>query len=1382
MSSITRNQVFSAVHTIGNLLPVDLLLRVAEGKDISGSTPSDYRVVGSRSVRDEAERHWEFLRSVWADLRMKLPAAPQDDAPADPTGLAVPQWLMPLFTELGFGELTPLADGILAESGDKTFPVAYLWNHVPIHVTPWNSELDKRPSGAGSVPPQSLLQELLNRTDAHLWGVVTNGRQVRLLRDSNALSTASYVEFDLEAIFDGELFSEFVLLYRMLHVSRFAVADGAGPATCWLERWRLDAISSGTRALDQLREGVENAITTLGTGFLRHPANTALRENVDPQELHRALLRLVYRLLFVFVVEDREVLHPRRTAATEEGKHAEELARERYAAYFSTAKLRAHARRRRGSTHDDLYRALRLVLDALGEENGRPELALPGLGGIFDRTEADAPLEGLSLSNEYLLGAVRHLSQVRDPASKRLRTVDYRHLDAEELGSIYESLLERVPKHSTVDREFTLVALAGNERKTTGSYYTPASLIECLLDSSLDPVLDDAVKRGEQRATQAGNTDPSDSIVEELLSLTVCDPACGSGHFLLAAARRIAKRVASVRERNPEPTVDAVRQALHEVIARCIYGVDLNPIAVELVKVSLWLEAMEPGKPLSFLDAHVKVGNALIGATPSLIREGIPDKAFKPTEGDDEKIARKLQDENLQQRTGQFGLFEAEENVPVANREFGANLREIIEGPSGTLTAVRRKEKQYEAWQNADEYQHARHVADAWCAAFMWYKTTDAPPAITHDVFQNIRAGSSVDPRVHEEIAVLSERYQFFHWHLAFPDVFTVDANDTGSDREAGWSGGFDCLLGNPPWDKVDFEDKKYFSAVESSIAEISGVTRRDHIAEWAAEHPEEGRRYYLARRKQKSTFHFAGSSGLFPLCAHGLSIKGVNSLLTDQLFTELFSTVVAATGRAGCIIQSSIATGAGAQYLFSDFTRRGSIRMLYDFENRNKLFDIHRSYKFCLFSFGGHGLHEPESKFAFFLLDVVELDDPTRTFTLAPEEIALINPNTGNLPIFRDRRDAELTAAIYRRIPVLWDETTKSGNRWGIVFKNLFNMTDDSDLFRTREQLEREGWELDGNVFVRGEERMLPLYEAKMVDFFNHRAADVVKSKTAVNRQNQPRYLTTGELQDPNRLAMPLNWIAESGLIQTRRKNKDVKVPGVQIRLEEVGWERDWLCGWSDVTSPTNERTAIPTFIPRTAVGHTFPLMFPHVSPDLVAALITTQSSLVFDFVSRQKVNSNHMALMTWKQLPVPTPQTMKPHTPFVIPRVLELTYTAHDMSGLAKDLDDSGAPFRWDEERRSFIRAELDAYFFHLYGIERTDVDYILETFQSDTGGLKNSDIKKYGTYRTKDLILAEYDRMATAGVSLDTPLVDGDNYASTLNPPPGQGPRHPAREARP
>ncbi|RNL87537.1 Eco57I restriction-modification methylase domain-containing protein [Halostreptopolyspora alba] len=1363
MPATARNQVLSAVHTVGGLLPADMLARIGEGKDVPGAKPADYSIFGPRSVRDEAERHWDYLKGVWRELRTELPPAPPTEAPADPMGLAGSRWVEPLLAELGFGRVPPVGEsGIAADDNEKTFRISHHWQHVPLHVAPWNHDLDKRPGGAGTVPPQSLVQECLNRTEAHLWAVLTNGRQLRLLRDSNALATAAYVEFDLEAIFDGELFSDFVLLYRLLHVSRFEVAEGQPPSACWLEKWRTEAIDSGTRAVEQLREQVRQALTLLGTGFLRHPANVRLRENLDVHAFHGALLRLVYRLLFLFVAEERDALHP---------PEADEKAAERYRRYFSTARLRRHARRRRGTTHGDQYRALRVVLEGLQREDGRPELALPGLGGLFDETEADAPLEGLELSNEALLGAVRHLAQVRDPASRRWRWVNYRDLDAEELGSIYESLLELVPKHSAADRSFALVDLQGNDRKRTGSYYTPTSLIETLLDTSLEPVIDDAVKRGEQKATEAGEPDPAEHIVGELLELTVCDPACGSGHFLVAAARRIAKRVASVRERNPEPTLDAVRHALHEVVARCIYGVDLNPMAVELAKVSLWLEALEPGKPLGFLDAHVKYGNALIGATPALLRDGVPNAAFKPVEGDDRKHAANLERINDKERGDQLALgVEDEPAVKVANRAFANQLLRITDETPGSLREVRRQEELYHAWAHSGDYLTALHIADAWCAAFMWKKTPEAPHPVTNDVFKALQdpEGSAASEETHAEIRRLRDQYRFFHWHLEFPDVFRVPDDGSGVEEGTGWAGGFACVLGNPPWDKVDFEDKKYFASVEPSIAAIAGTARRKRIDEWMQENPEGGRRYLEARRAVKSTFHFAGQSGAFADCSAGLRVKGVNSLQTDHLFAERFGTLTHPHGRYAAIIPTTIATGAAAQSLFRGLTQRGAIRVLYGFENAKPLFpSVHSSYPFCVISLVGHGTREPAAKLAFFLHDTDELERRDKVFQLAPEEIALINPNTGGLPVFRSRKDADLTAAVYRRIPALWNESERNGNHWSIRFKRLFDMTDDSGMFRTYTSLKDEGWQLGGNIFTRDGQRMLPLYEGKMVHLYDHRWCHY----TGTGDEDR-RTLAQQEKQSADAVAMPRYWISEfdSKTGKKDRRGKDMKT-GVVKEISEVGWDRGWLYGWRDVARTTDERTAIPALIPATAVGHTFPLMFLLKDTDSVSALYACQASFVFDFVSRQKITGAHMPLMTWKQLPVPKPRDLEPHISSIEARVLELTYTAHDMSPFARDLGDDGPPFRWNEERRAIMRAELDALFFHLYGIEREDVDYIMETFPI----VKRKDEDRHGTYRTKDLILENYDRMAEAGVSLDTPLIDGENFTSALTPPPGHGPRH-------
>ncbi|MFF0077167.1 Eco57I restriction-modification methylase domain-containing protein [Streptomyces sp. NPDC005494] len=1359
MSAATRTApAFTSVTTVGGLLPSDMLLRIAEAAKLPGTKPVDYHLPASVAVRDEAERAWEYLKPLWRDLRTALPSDPKTGAPAaDPTGRAGNDWLAQLFRKLDFGRLTEVGTpGIPADSDpSKHFPVSHRHGAALVHQIAWNQELDKRAS-ARQVPPQSMLQDCLNRTEAHLWAILTNGRRVRLLRDSSAMATAAYVEFDLESIFDGELFSEFVLLYMTLHASRFEVGEGQPASGCWLEKWRAEAVTSGARALDQLRLGVQHALTVLGTGFLRHPANTALREDVNPKALQAALLRLVYRLLFVFVAEDREALL--RPDATDRQ-------RETYEKYFSSARLRTHARRRQGTAHGDLYEALRIVLDALGAEGGRPEIGLPGLGGLFSHTDADAPLDGLKLSNESLLTAVRHLAQVRDPGARRWRSVDYRHLDAEELGSVYESLLELEPKHSAADRSFELVEVAGNSRKTTGSYYTPSSLIECLLDTTLNPVIDDAVKRGEQRATTAGRPDPADDIVDELLSLTVCDPACGSGHFLVASARRIAKHVASVRERNPEPTVDAVRHALHEVIARCIYGVDLNPMAVELAKVSLWLEALEPGKPLGFLDAHVKRGNGLIGATPKLLADGVPDEAFKPIEGDDKKYAAGLVRRNKSQRGGQDELLFGTEPLP-RNDRYAAELARITAAPADSLRQVRAQESAYRAYTESSTYMHDLHAADAWCAAFVWPKHEGAPEAPTDQVFRALRGRdqSAAPNHTHEQILLLRDQYSFFHWHLEFPEIFSVSEPGVDVQAAAGWSGGFDVVVGNPPWDQVQVDAREFFATDRVDITEAVNLTARNKlIRRLATEDPELYASFKGEQRKNDGFKHFAHASGRFPLTAFG-------RLNTYSLFAEHARSAMGAQGRVGQIVPSGIATDSFNQYFFKDVVIKGQLAALYDFENEDKVFpEVHNQLRFCLFMLRGSGSLREPIRMVFKVRHPEQIAD--RSYLLASEDILAMNPNTGTCPVFRSRRDMEITLGIYRRIPVLLKEGATDGNPWDLKFQLMFMMNTDSDKFHTHQDLIADGWHLEGNTFTKAGKNMLPLYEGKMLHHYDHRFSTYEHAtEKQLNKGTLPR-LSVKQHQDPEAAPLPRYWVSEEDTPTGKFDNagQDIMAPGVRSRLAAKGWDRQWVVGWRDVTNTSNERTLIAAAAPAHAFGHKFLLA---LAPQ-GAFLTAIWSSMIVDYAARQAMGGTSMSFFIVRQLPIPAPNQLTCHAAAITPRLLELTYTANDMASFARDLGDTGPPFRWDEDRRAVIRAELDALFFHLYGISRDDTAYILDTFNV----ARANDVKAHGEYRTKRLILAEYDRMAAAGLTLEKPLTEGENgtYRSTLTPPPGQGPRH-------
>jgi hypothetical protein len=1318
----------TTIRTVGGIFPADLLDAVLTGTDLPGLGADDFHLTGGLTPREAANRAWSVLRGAWATYRLALDGRPEGD-PA--VGVTRERWLLVLLRELGYRRVPTTPTGGL-HADDRSWPVSHLADGgLPVHLLGWHTDLDRRTPGmpgAAERAPHAMLQELLNRSDDYLWALLAGGDRLRMLRDSSTLVGPSYVEFDLEAMFDGEVFSDFTVLFLLCHQSRFEPTDPEiGMASCWLERWRTHAVETGARALGALRIGVHDAIGELGTGLLTHPANTALRADldnggVDAGDLQRAILRLVYRLLFCFVAEDRGLLLD---------PAASPAARRRYQDWFSTARLRRTAARRRGDNHADLWQALTLVLDGLGKEEGCLQLGLPGLGGIFEDGPADVTA-GAQLSNRHLLGAIRHLCVIAPTGGGPRRMVDYRHLGAEELGGIYESLLEYVPRADPVTREFTLESLAGNDRKKTGAYYTPSALTECLLDTALDPLLDSAVRQPEPESA--------------LLALTVCDPACGSGHFLVAAARRIAGRLATVRADGAEPSVDDLAAAMHDVVARCIYGVDLNPMAAELAKVSLWLEGLQPGAPLSLLDAHIKVGNALFGTTPTLLATGIPDAAFAPIEGDDRKVAAALKKRNKEDHLGVLSLFDAA-GVAVPRGELTDQVAAIEALPAAKLADVHVAARRLRDLDTSPEMRHARLTADAWCAAFVLPKAAGQPELtqadltrLSHDIDDGPK--NLLDQMLVAAIDDARQRYRFFHWHLEFPQIFTPPETGIG-DPVTGWAGGFDCVIGNPPWERVKLQEQEWFATRLPAIVEAPNASARKRLIAQLEEHrPELYAEFLGARRQAEGESHLIRSSGRYPLSGRG-------DINTYAIFAEADRSLLGPTGRLGVILPTGIATDATTQYFFKDLVVSRSIVSLFDFENSLPMFEgVHRSFKFCLLTLSGRGAPVAQASFAFFAHHPDDLAREGTRFTLTPEEITLLNPNTGTCPVFRTRRDAEITLGIYRRHPVLVRKGDPDGNPWGVSFMTMFHMSNDSGLFRTQQELEADGWRIMGNIFHRGQAKMLPLYEAKMIHHYDHRWATYTES-------DDVRDMTEAEHADPSCVVVPRYWVDS--------KEVDSRLAG--------RWQHNWLLGFRNVCRSTDERTFLCGTFPLAGVGNSLPVLLSSGSALLLPAAL---SSLAADFVIRQKLGGTNLNFFYVEQLPAPRPaifaepctwvpdQTLQD---WVEDRVDELIYTASDMASAALELGDDGAPFIWNPDRRAVIRAELDAAFFHLYGIERDDVDYILGTFPI----VNRNDLKRHGEERTRRLVLEAFDAMTAS-------IATGVSFTSTLDPPPGEGPRHP------
>ena len=1331
------------------MFPAGFLRKLAAGSGgVEFLTPESYYLAPGERINEAISRSWNRMVGVWSNFKNARMGLVEGDAGTSATREG---WMLILFQELGYGRLSKSSQ---IDIDGKQYPVSHIWKNVPIHIVGCNIDLDRRTAGvagASKMSPFGMVQEFLNRSDNHLWGFVSNGIKLRVLRDNLALSRQACIDFDLEAMMESEAYSDFVILWLLCHQSR---VDGARPELCILEKWVRTAERQGIRVLEALRDGVAKAIEHLGAGFITHPANSVLREKLKTGTLktadyYRQVLRLVYRLLFLFAAEDRDLL-----MLPASGKFADDIrsARERYMKYYSTKRLRNMASKLRGTKHTDLFRALQVVMNILCGSENSIQIALPALGSFLWTEDSIADIVNCEIENRDFLEAVRSIGFTVD--NKVLRPIDYRNIDTEEFGSIFESLLELSPVINSDSGTFELKTLSGNERKTTGSYYTPDSLVQCLLETALDPVIEEALKKPE----------PAKAI----LALKVCDPACGSGHFLISAARRMANYLARVYSGGEEPTPDCYRKALRDVAGHCIYGVDLNPMAVELCKVNLWMEALEPGKPLSFLEHHIKCGSSLVGATPKLLygapkkyvngkyelyEGGIPDEAFNPIEGDDKKYCSELKKLN---KAHQMNLFEK-----AGTTKSAANLSDKYENIDNSddsdLAQIKEMSQKYSDFLNSFDYMHERIICDAWCSAFVWSKTKGAgasPVPMTNSLLAMIKEDfKNVDGAILNEIRRLRDQYKFFHWHIEFPDVFKPSAPDAKAENEEmGWNGGFDCVLGNPPWEHTELKEKEFFANKNDDVVNAqTGSQRKKMIEALEKSDPLLYKQYVETLREHDGVSHFIRNSGYFPLC-------GCGRINTYAVFAELNRNIMGPKGRAGFIVPSGIATDDTTKFFFQSLVEKESLASLFDFENRQALFPgVHRSYKFSLLTLTG--LERPSKSgadFAFFLYQTEDLSDPEKVFKLSKEDIELINPNTKTCPIFRSKRDAEITKSISKRTPPLLKEGASDGNPWNIRIRRIFNMgmSEVSSLAKTISQLSVEPINKSYNDSIL-EDNFVPMLEGKMFDAFNHRSAGVVFNSLNIQRGAQAKDSTLKDLSDPNYTSQALYYLPRTELAD----------------IDPSRFSGRWILGYKDISSVTNERSMIASILPFAATNFTIRVVqfIGNVEPRICALFVGCLNSFIFDYLLRQSLGGLHISDYITHQIPVIQPDTYTKMClwtgsrfsicDWLLSRLLELTYTAYDLKLFALDCGYDGPPFKWDEERRFMIRCELDAAYFHLYEISRDDVDYIMDTFPIT----QRKDQDKHGYYRTKKVILEIFDEMAEA-------IKTGKPYQTKLDPPPG------------
>lgn len=1242
---------------------------------------------------------WDLLLEQWELVRSN----PRDMD----VSRARTRWMLPLLQMLDF---EPQFQRAHISIGEMSFDLSHRgWpkDEAPmLSLVEPKQDLDEGMSDKrGAKSPHDVIQAYLNASEQR-WGLVTNGLVIRLLRDYHHTYTKGYVEFDLESIFETKSFTDFRALYRMCHASRFRPDDdGKSP----LEHFYETSLSTGVQAGADLRDNVVAAIETLGNGFLSGDLIVRLQEDEEAcRDFYSEVLIIVYRILFLLFAEQRGMMPGRESL---------------YADEYSVTRLRERAEGRipLRDDHHDLWDGFMVTCQMV--RDGVPELNVFGYNGElfsdFDkrahRLGKQSIVSGLHCRNSDFLQAVRHLTLIEQ--DNVLQRISYADLGVEEIGSVYESLLEFTPRVTREAEEVDgrdipanrfFLDPRGSERKTTGSYYTHPSLVNLLIESALVPVMEerlaDAVGEDTWQAVGGGreddqpgtplivrhwrdaNEDIRQAAEEALLDLNVCDPACGSGAFLIAAMNSLGLELARIRTGEEYPSEDKVRHARRDVLAHCIYGVDLNAMAVELCKVSLWIDCSVDDMPLNFLDHHIKAGNSLVGATPELMAEGIPDEAFQAVEFDATSIASKIRARNTAEREGAMSLPFQAEAPKLAN--LSEEYRALDSIPETDIGGVECKADTYAELVKSATHRYAQLLADFWCSAFFWPLDGSTQQYPTEQEYRRLEQSPHAVPSVlKNEVQLLAEKHAFFHWHIEFPHVFA--------------DGGFDCVLGNPPWERVKSGQEQRSEGALAALARQNGFLRHS------------------------SRFHHLGSTD-------------VN---TYAVFVALAMDITGEHGRAGQVVPTGIATDQPNCTLFEAIFGGGRLVSLYDFLNGEKsLFpSLHRQYRYCLLTLRGQSSKCSAAPFAFFLGCPEDIRRPETIIEMTYEDVVLLNPNTKTCPSFRCRQDAELTISVYDTCGVLVNEEAEH-NPWQMEIRRLFDMNS-AKVKRERRVREELACAQDDTPWMLEEtssnESYVGVWEGKLFHQYDHRFATYEGIAQSSVGNGNPKMLGPRAKNDSACLALPRYWLPLKSLTE---------------KLTAGQSETNWLIGCRDCTNATNERTCIAAVLPAFAADKTVRVLF-SAEPDtrLRTCILANLNTLVLDYLARNKIAGSHLSEYIIKQLAlIPPDQYRESDVRFVVQRVLELAYTAHDVQPFARDMGYDGEPFPWDPERRPHLRAQLDAYYARLYGLNREELHYILdpkdvhgEDFPSETFRvLKDNEMRDFGEFRTKRLVLAYFD----------------------------------------
>jgi Eco57I restriction-modification methylase len=1181
------------------------------------------------------------------------------------------------------------------------------------------------------------------------WGILTNGRQWRLYFQGADSVSEEYLEIDLAGVFrlpgyqpeldEAHLSSDHVFRLFVLLLGRDAFLSAHHGQTLHALVRNQGKHWESNVAADLSRIVFEELYPKLVTSIAEHDSKRDARLSAEYlSEVRQGALILLYRLLFVLYAEDRHLLPVERDAYQEFAlnKLRDEIAKK----FFERSEFSERA---------TLYWArLETIFRAIGE--GDDTLGIPPYnGGLFQQAEAPI-LARCKLPDRVLADIIFPLSH--EKAEPRLKYINYRDLSVQQLGSIYERLLE-----FDVVAEDSKIAIRLNPfaRKGSGSYYTPEPLVKLIIERAVGPLVAERLeqfrvkadelsksrKPVKERLDQLAALDPASRILE----LKVCDPAMGSGHFLvslvdwmadrvLAAIDHAAelvdwaddppyespliKRISTIRSRIqkrakehhwplPERQLDERNIVRRMILKRCVYGVDLNPMAVELAKVSLWLHTFTVGAPLSFLDHHLRCGESLFGEH---VRGALDWLEKRGTIMVSHIIAK------AKAVAAGMAKVEALTDADIAEvRESETNFEAVESGIRPIVALL--DFIQVQRWQDPKDDRIKALVS-------RFFDGQYGDPLLVLDGRPSLDAEFA---KFYEQCRKQIAEQRFLHWEVAFPGVWS-------NWESAEPRGGFDAVIGNPPWDRIKFQEVEWFAERKPEIAKAQrAADRKTMVAALKKNNDPLALAHEKAVARAEAAARVARTIGDYPLLSGG-------DTNIYSLFVERASTLIKPSGMVGLVTPIGIGTDKTSAKFFSQILERKRVNTFLSFENRGGwLFDaVHHEDQPTAFVFSG-----TNRQFADFPYGVKLRTMPTDEYILAHRLTAAIckkiNPNTGTVPIFRTMRDSEIVAAIYSQLPILTDRSSAAeSSAYPVKYHRMFDMTNDSRLFRTKDELEkREHAYPTGQRHwrdVNGE--WLPLFEGKMISIFNHRYASVGVNAKNVSGQGVAIHSTEEQLADPDFVTMPRYWVRES----------------------EVSYGFRFALGFNDVCNTNNYRSLISALIPHAAYGNKLPILISEREDArvLLVFLVGNFNSIVCDYTARQKIQSRNLNKYILEQLPIVPREAYarkfgnKSAADIVTGDVLALTYTANDMEPFARDMGYSGKPFKWDDADRARRRARLDALYFMLYFPSQTKAEiealretahYIFSTFPI----VEREDKAAHGRYLSRDLCLATINALA-------------------------------------